>query len=446
MPLTARNQSICRICSSKICINDIVKPFQEINNGVKISWVHGACIDAFDERIPICKHVAKHGHCMYGNSCNFRHPSDCGLNITLSRQRNGTWARRRVYNDGKVGIFRRWLLTVFGASFLCNGSGVLDIAGGKGETSFELLNMNDIPCSVIDPRPLDLRRYHKKYARGYYHRNEILMKFNKLPIQMNTLDNGEVAVNIRQPNHIRCFFHMTSLIDTCMPCYDDIEQIKAMNSRPQCILNKELFEFSIQFAKNSSWTTKGLIHNDSQVSETTRDLDATVEDTLSANFVYDNRQVHIANHSNYIIESYETARDIIYNASIIIGMHPDQATEHMIDYAIANNKPFAVIPCCIYSKQFPSRICNGKLVTTYAEFVQYLINKAPMDIHAVEMSFEGKCVLLYYIPTHLRSLITYDPAMPLKYITKGLATTDRIRHISDGIIDNGNNGNEVPDV
>ena len=39
------------------------------------------------------------------------------------------------------------------------GTGVLDVAGGKGELGFELCNLNDIPTCVIDPRKLELKRY-----------------------------------------------------------------------------------------------------------------------------------------------------------------------------------------------------------------------------------------------------------------------------------------------
>ena len=33
-----------------------------------------------------------------------------------------------------------------------------DVAGGKGELGFELLNLNATPATVLEPRQLDLRR------------------------------------------------------------------------------------------------------------------------------------------------------------------------------------------------------------------------------------------------------------------------------------------------
>lgn len=32
---------------------------------------------------------------------------------------------------------------------------------------------------------------------------------------------------------------------------------------------------------------------------------------------------------------------------LVIGMHPDEATDHIIMYAVRNNIPFVVCPCCI---------------------------------------------------------------------------------------------------
>lgn len=32
------------------------------------------------------------------------------------------------------------------------------MAGGKGEVGFELLNLNGLPATVLEPRPLELQR------------------------------------------------------------------------------------------------------------------------------------------------------------------------------------------------------------------------------------------------------------------------------------------------
>ncbi len=36
---------------------------------------------------------------------------------------------------------------------------MLDVAGGKGALAFELVNLNGVPATVLDPRSLALRRH-----------------------------------------------------------------------------------------------------------------------------------------------------------------------------------------------------------------------------------------------------------------------------------------------
>eukprot|EP01042_Synura_sphagnicola_P005435 gene5435-6935_t len=67
-------------------------------------------------------------------------------------------------------------------------------------------------------------------------------------------------------------------------------------------------------------------------------------------------------HGGIEINDFNEAVRVIRDCSIVVGMHPDQGTydasyqaaEHIIDFCLANCKPFAVVPCCVYSKQFPS--------------------------------------------------------------------------------------------
>ena len=55
-------------------------------------------------------------------------------------------------------------------------------------------------------------------------------------------------------------------------------------------------------------------------------------------------------------------------AAVVVGMHPDEATEPVVVEALAAGKPFAVVPCCVFPKLFPHRrTAAGKLVTTHAE-------------------------------------------------------------------------------
>jgi hypothetical protein len=82
------------------------------------------------------------------------------------------------------------------------------------------------------------------------------------------------------------------------------------------------------------------------------------------------------------------------SCSMYVGMHPDEATESIIDISLAQKKPFAVVPCCVMSRKFPNRYFNGEVVATYEAFVAYLRAKNP-NIQSAFLPFTGKNQVLY---------------------------------------------------
>eukprot|EP00949_MAST-11_sp_MAST-11-sp1_P004428 g4428.t1 len=56
--------------------------------------------------------------------------------------------------------------------------------------------------------------------------------------------------------------------------------------------------------------------------------------------------------------SEEEAR-LLKECTAIIGMHPDQATDAIVDVAIQVKKPYAIVPCCVFAKMFPHRKLPG---------------------------------------------------------------------------------------
>jgi hypothetical protein len=69
------------------------------------------------------------------------------------------------------------------------------------------------------------------------------------------------------------------------------------------------------------------------------------------------------------------------------------------------NKPFAVVPCCVFTKLYPDRKLNGKLVTTYKvrtfsnaqELIEYYKSLNP-NIKQAFLGSEGRNVILYFNP------------------------------------------------
>lgn len=90
--------------------------------------------------------------------------------------------------------------------------------------------------------------------------------------------------------------------------------------------------------------------------------------------------------------------DIVDSSALLIGLHADQATEPIVDTALKLGKAFAVIPCCIFSNEFPDRrLANGQPVATTEDFIQYLCEK-DTRIQRTYLGFEGKNVVVYLKP------------------------------------------------
>ena len=73
-----------------------------------------------------------------------------------------------------------------------------------------------------------------------------------------------------------------------------------------------------------------------------------------------------------------------------------QATEFIVDFAQKSRKPFAVVPCCVYSSEFPTRrLPCGELVRTYEQLLDYLVAKDAIHIKVATLAFEGKNKVVY---------------------------------------------------
>jgi hypothetical protein len=116
-------------------------------------------------------------------------------------------------------------------------------------------------------------------------------------------------------------------------------------------------------------------------------------------------------------------------ASLILGMHPDQATEPIVDAAAAFGVPFAVVPCCVFPTLFAARrvgpyrrrvttrcvvhaciafggVTNARLCCfsfrsclyrRSDDFVEYLLAKAPGS-RAAWLPFEGANRVVFMPP------------------------------------------------
>lgn len=83
------------------------------------------------------------------------------------------------------------------------------------------------------------------------------------------------------------------------------------------------------------------------------------------------------------------------DCTCLIGLHPDEPTEDIVDLALQHNKSFAVVPCCVFPSFFPTRkLESGEFVNTYEQFLEYLMQK-DNRIEKSTLSLEGKNQVIY---------------------------------------------------
>jgi len=124
----------------------------------------------------------------------------------------------------------------------------------------------------------------------------------------------------------------------------------------------------------------------------------------------------------------ETLHEAVRNASLIVGLHADGATEAIVDAALSYCKPFVVVPCCVFPNLFnqryitvpvdnapreevgsdrenngsmqPSSACgDGSVikvpVRTHDQFCKYLLAKDPRFVMEV-LPFEGRNLAVWW--------------------------------------------------
>jgi hypothetical protein len=59
--------------------------------------------------------------------------------------------RARVRNQFRASVFRNFLMQTYGIEYMQSGP-VLDVAGGRGELSFEMNNCQGVRTILVEPR------------------------------------------------------------------------------------------------------------------------------------------------------------------------------------------------------------------------------------------------------------------------------------------------------
>ena len=100
------------------------------------------------------------------------------------------------------------------------------------------------------------------------------------------------------------------------------------------------------------------------------------------------------------------ALKMLDDASVIVAMHPDEVTESVVRIALERNKPFAVVPCCVFPRLFPNRrLKSGKTVVTHSDFCKYLRELGPPGaIEATSLPFRGQATVIFSLALNKRGV------------------------------------------
>eukprot|EP00927_Polykrikos_kofoidii_P030698 TRINITY_DN26421_c0_g1_i1.p1 TRINITY_DN26421_c0_g1~~TRINITY_DN26421_c0_g1_i1.p1 ORF type:complete len:424 (-),score=66.52 TRINITY_DN26421_c0_g1_i1:35-1306(-) len=396
----AKLTSTCGSCGGQICPGEVIYPIEqphERRSRAGLEWLHHSCArrvgGGIPPPIPVCKHLVRFGMCEYGDKCFFAHSPEIAV-AASERVRarladpnrkianRGEGRRNRVKNDARASIFRRWLLDTFGVENLRAGSGVLDVAGGKGELSWEFLNLNAVPAVALEPRPLDFASCFGKWKYGIYWRNPIFHRHLHC---------------VCDPQHeTQAPLHLRLLLEPQVISW-------AVEDKTHSACDEQAFSAWTRKAQALAWTRKGLheSHEDQTNQDTVGSAIASAIDEAAVQREaehYEDDDVEAVNAAlgdGELVTSAVRAVSLLRSCSIVAALHPDQAAEHAVSLALALRKPFAVVPCCVYSSEFPRRrLANGSWVRTYEDLLEYLQGMSP-GIRRAELGFEGKRSVLF---------------------------------------------------
>ncbi|KAG7351142.1 methyltransferase domain containing protein [Nitzschia inconspicua] len=223
-------------------------------------------------------------------------------------------------------------------TYLNQGSGVLDIAGGSGYVSMALA-LQGIQSTVIDARSSvgklpgkDRKLYRRKLQEQARQKRE--------------------TISQRTTNESRMMMTMMNEWEYCQPPI-------------------------VPFNAHRAWFgTKP-----SGVDQSFRHPDEEEIPTLSL--------------LNCIGNSSSSNGRRLLQASALVGLHPDEATADIVKQAVQHRIPFMVVPCCVFARLFPHRRKrDGNPVNTYEDLLEYLQEMDP-SIQRMTLPLEGRNIALW---------------------------------------------------
>jgi len=101
------------------------------------------------------------------------------------------------------------------------------------------------------------------------------------------------------------------------------------------------------------------------------------------------------NPDNASVPVCDSQHALLQDCRAIVALHPDEATDVVVDMAVQYHIPFVIVPCCVFCRLFPHRrLTAGEVVSTYPQLLKYLQAKHP-SIQRTTLPFLGANNVLY---------------------------------------------------
>lgn len=346
----------------------------------------------------ICPSFVNTGQCSKWR-CGLRHDS---ANLKEERRE---WVRARLASRDKLAsesgdpaephdkasgcrrasVFAAWLIHTFGFDVLCGGSGVLDVAGGRGALSCEL-GLAGVPCTLLDERraPALEKWQWKRLKEMRWNR---CVEAERAAGEVRNGASGLAGVESARGCAIAGETEIMRGGETAGGGQTAREDVIAHDWEIAREIAREGEDAPAASQAWLSWDdAPAATTDDTEHPEGGPSLDSTA---LSLPFS------HLRRPLDALFE--QECSSLLSTASALVGMHPDEATEPIVDAALRHRRPFAVVPCCVFARALPKFLPGGQPVHTYEQMLAYLQAKHPA-IQRTHLPFTGRNVVLFWEP------------------------------------------------
>jgi len=326
----------------------------------------------------------------------------------------------------RVYVFREFLIETYGdylqqeaASSSSTQPVVLDIAGGKGDLSWLLQNVDDWNSVVVDPRrTIDriersvhfLRERPEECATRAVRHEHTYQPIAALMPQLQAKD-----YRMKSPTHLRLFVDQ-ELVETLRSVLLLLQKTKAFGQDDEITSEHDSRSNNQSTSYQTVWSNywdKAMRRSEKFVTPTGKNDVVSLEEH---------------NSTTNTIQDAEQALEVLLQTRLVLGFHPDQATDYCFELASLLQVPVCVVPCCVFPSEFPHRqlrcdddsCCESssnsesKSVEKYHDLLQYLRQEYP-DALTATLPFVGtntaRNIVLYTLPT-TATAATNDTSLP----------------------------------